>query len=152
MATTACPFCVVASGFDSPDVESKQSDVFYRDDDVIAFISAGWWPNNPGSVLIIPVRHYRDIYDIPENAYAAVNEFGRRLATTMKQEYKCDGISFRQHNEPAGGQSVNHYHLWVFARFKGDRLYESYSEGAIVSVEDRSRYARRLEKYFQGSR
>src|SRR5262245_66559899 len=49
--TSSCPFCVLASGVDSFRVESKQSDIFYRDDNIIAFISAGWWPNNPGSVL-----------------------------------------------------------------------------------------------------
>ncbi|HET9131824.1 MAG TPA: HIT family protein, partial [Terriglobia bacterium] len=107
--TSSCPFCVLASGVDRSSVESKQSDIFYRDDRIIAFISAGWWPNNPGSVLIIPIEHHRNIYNIPEALYAAVNEFGRRLAVVMKREYACAGISLRQHNEAAGGQSVDHY-------------------------------------------
>jgi histidine triad (HIT) family protein len=124
-----CPFCVVAAGMDDPNVDSKQSDVFYRDPDVVAFISAGWWPNNPGSVLIIPTQHYRNIYDIPTTAYLAVNELGRRVAIVMKREYRCEGISFRQHNEAAGGQSVQHYHLWVFPRYPNDRLYELYARG-----------------------
>jgi diadenosine tetraphosphate (Ap4A) HIT family hydrolase len=87
---------------------------FYKANDIIAFISAGWWPNNPGSVLIIPSHHYRDIYDIPATVFAAVNEFGRNLALVMKREYECEGISFRQHNGATGGQSVEHYHLWGF--------------------------------------
>ena len=85
-----CPFCVLVTGTDNPSVESKQSDIFYRDENIIAFISAGWWPNNPGSVLIIPIEHHRNIYDIPETLYAAVNEFGRHLAVIMKHEYGCD--------------------------------------------------------------
>jgi histidine triad (HIT) family protein len=129
-------------------VESRQSDVFYRDEDVVALISAGWWPNNPGSALIIPTQHYRNIYDIPPNAYAAVNELGRRVGVVMKEEYKCDGISLRQHNEEAGGQSVDHYHLWVFPRHHNDRLYEMYSQGRVVAVDLRNQYARRLEKRF----
>jgi histidine triad (HIT) family protein len=144
-----CPFCVIAGGTDNPCVDSKQSDVFYRDADVVAFISAGWWPNNPGSVLIIPTAHYSNIYDIPPAAYAAVNEAGRRLAPIMKREYGCGGVSFRQHNEAAGGQSVDHYHLWVFPRFQNDRLYQLYSEGSLVSVALRNQYARRLERCFR---
>jgi histidine triad (HIT) family protein len=66
--------------------------------------------------LIIPRKHPRNIYDISETLYVAVNEFGRRLAVIMKREYECEGISFRQHNEAAGGKSVEHYHLWVFPR------------------------------------
>ena len=143
------PFCVLVTGADNTSVESKQSDIFYRDDNIIAFISAGWWPNNPGSVLIIPKTHHRNIYDIPKTLYNAVNEFGRRLAVIMKREYECDGISFRQHNEAAGGQSVEHYHLWVFPRYHNDRLYQLYAEGSVVPVEMRNQYARRLEKHFQ---
>jgi histidine triad (HIT) family protein len=146
---SSCPFCVLASGVDSFRVESKQSDIFYRDDNIIAFISAGWWPNNPGSVLIIPQKHHCNIYDIPKTLYSAVNEFGRRLAVIMKREYECDGISFRQHNEAAGGQSVEHYHLWVFPRYQDDRLYQLYSEGSLVPIEMRNQYARRLERHFQ---
>jgi histidine triad (HIT) family protein len=141
-----CPFCIVVAGVDDPSIESKQSDVFYRGLDVVAFISAGWWPNNPGSVLIVPVQHYRSIYDIPATAYAAVNELGRRVGITMKREYGCDGISFRQHNEAAGGQSVDHFHLWVFPRYRNDRLYELYSQGSIAPIELRNEYARRLER------
>jgi histidine triad (HIT) family protein len=143
-----CPFCVVAAGADNLSVDSRQSDVFYRDPEVVAFISAGWWPNNPGSVLIIPTQHHRNIYDIPPTAYAAVNELGRRVGIIMKREYGCDGISFRQHNEAAGGQSVDHYHLWVFPRYPNDRLYELYSDGSFVPVELRNQYARRLERSF----
>ena len=115
---------------------------------VVAFISAAWWPNNPGSALIIPTQPYRNIYDIPPTAYAAVNELGRRVGIIMKREYGCGGISFRQHNEAAGGQSVDHYHLWVFPRYPNDRLYELYSDGSFVSVELRNQYARRLERSF----
>jgi histidine triad (HIT) family protein len=143
-----CPFCVVVAGADNLTVDSRQSDVFYRDPEVVAFISAGWWPNNPGSVLIIPTQHYRNIYDIPPTAYAAVNELGRRVGIIMKHEYGCGGISFRQHNEAAGGQSVDHYHLWIFPRYPNDRLYQLYSEGSLVPVELRNQYARRLERCF----
>jgi histidine triad (HIT) family protein len=131
-------------------IESRQSDIFYRDEFVMAFISAGWWPNNQGSVLIAPIQHYENIFDIPANLFEAVNELGRRLAPLIQMEYDCEGISFRQHNLAAGGQSVNHYHLWVFPRFTGDHLYELYSKGAIVQVEERSKYARRLGKHFTG--
>jgi histidine triad (HIT) family protein len=143
-----CPFCVLAAGTDQPGIESRQTDVFYRGPDAVAFISAGWWPNNPGSALIIPVQHYRNIYDISPVAYASVNELGRRVGIVMKREYGCSGISLRQHNEAAGGQSVEHFHLWVFPRYANDRLYELYSQGSIMPVESRNQYARRLERGF----
>ena len=114
MTSASCPFCVLVSGMDNSDIGSKQSDVFYRTEAVMTFISAGWWPNNPGSASIIPTQHYSNIYEIPPSVYVSVNECGRRVAITMKREYGCDGLSFRQHNEAASGQSIDHYHLWVF--------------------------------------
>lgn len=143
-----CPFCVLASGQDLHSVESKQSDIFFQDETAIAFISAGWWPHNPGSVLVVPKDHFLNIYDVPKNIYGHVNEIARQIAIAMKAEFRCPGTSLRQHNEAAGGQSVMHYHQWVFPRYENDRLYELYSKGAIVPVGVRADYARRLEKYF----
>lgn len=40
----------------------------------------------------------------------------------MKAAYGCDGVSTRQHNEPAGDQDVWHYHLHVVPRWHGDAL------------------------------
>jgi hypothetical protein len=70
----------------------------------------------------------------------------------MKREYGAAGISFREHNDAAGGQSVDHYHLWVFPRYPNDRLYERYADGAIVPIEWRAPYARRMERSFARER
>ena len=43
----------------------------------------------------------------------------------MKTAFGCPGVSTRQHNEPAGNQDVWHYHVHVFPRWHGDRLYGS---------------------------
>jgi histidine triad (HIT) family protein len=41
----------------------------------------------------------------------------------MKRAWGPEGISTRQHNEPAGNQHVWHYHLHVFPRWNDDMLY-----------------------------
>jgi len=40
----------------------------------------------------------------------------------MKTELRCEEISLRQHNEPAGSQDVWHYHVHVIPRWHGDDL------------------------------
>ena len=40
----------------------------------------------------------------------------------MKRADSCDGVSTRQHSEPAGQQEVWHDHLHVLPRFEGDEL------------------------------
>jgi len=66
----------------------------------------------------------------------------------MPNLYKCDGVSTRQHNEPAGGQEVWHYHLHVFPRYEGDNLYKSSAIRDFIPLEKRVVYAERLRAYF----
>ncbi|MDP9383566.1 MAG: HIT domain-containing protein, partial [Chloroflexota bacterium] len=56
-----CPFRRLVRGLDTK--VSGQDDVVYRDDQVTAFMSVGWWPNNPGHVLVVPNEHHENIYD-----------------------------------------------------------------------------------------
>jgi diadenosine tetraphosphate (Ap4A) HIT family hydrolase len=55
-----CPFCRLVRSLNT--VRSSQKDIVYRDDDVTAFLSASWWPNNPGHVLVVPNEHYENMY------------------------------------------------------------------------------------------
>lgn len=62
----------------------------------------------------------------------------------MRQTYDCEGISTRQHNEPAGNQDVWHLHVHVFPRYVEDRLYARDAEAADVGPSARQPFADRL--------
>ena len=142
-----CPFCLVAKGIEDAHVRTKQDEVIYRDDVITAFISAHCWPNNKGHVIIIPNAHYENIYDLPDDLSAKIHAFSRMAALALKEVYRCDGISTRQHNEPCGNQSVWHYHLHVFPRYRNDDLYKS--DWQVLPPEERKKYANQLKDYFQ---
>ena len=137
-----CPFCQIASGIESENVLTRQSDIVYRDEILTAFIGSGQWPRNLGHVIIIPNAHYENIFDLPPELGEPIQRLARAVAFAMKHEYGCDGISTRQHNEPAGNQDVWHYHLHVFPRYVGDELYTSARRD--IEIEERSEYAARL--------
>lgn len=141
-----CPFCEVAKGVEQEGPWTKRSDVVLQTDSITALISSRWWPNNPGHVLVIPNAHYENVYEIPDELLQEVQVAGKRVAQAMKVAYRCDGTSFRQHNEPAGNQDVWHYHLHVFPRYHGDDLYRL--SGHTTSPEDRQPYADLLRGYF----
>jgi histidine triad (HIT) family protein len=90
---------------------SKRSDVFYQDATLTAFISAGRPPNIPFSTLVVPNTPFENLYEMPDDVLCAVHRFAKRLALALKGQFGCEGVSLRQHNEPAGGQDVWHYHL-----------------------------------------
>ena len=67
----------------------------------------------------------------------------------MKEVYKCDGVSTRQHNEPAGDQEVWHYHFHVIPRYANDDLYIKYKESHWTTAEERVPYTEKLREYFK---
>ena len=68
----------------------------------------------------------------------------KRLAIAMKTVYACDGISTRQHNEPAGSQDVWHYHLHVTPRYENDNYYGTQRE--FMPIPEREKHAEALKK------
>jgi histidine triad (HIT) family protein len=137
-----CPFCKVVA--DASTRRSVQSDVVYRDDAVTAFVAADWWPNNPGAVLVVTNQHVENLYGLPDQLGGRIARVVRLVALAMKQAYHCPGISTRQHNEPAGGQDVWHYHQHVFPRYPDDRLYQLTEQRAPAPIDERTIYAETL--------
>lgn len=140
-----CPFCIVVGERDHERVATKQQDIVYKDGDITAFVASHWWPNNKGHVLIIPNEHYENIYDLPIQYAEKIHVLAQRIAFAFKETYGCDGVSTRQHNEPAGSQSVWHYHLNIFPRYQNDELYMS--KDVPTTTEERLEYAVRLRRW-----
>jgi histidine triad (HIT) family protein len=139
-----CPFCQLITGVDLDQDHSVQTDIVYRDEDIVAFIARDCWPNNPGHVLICPIEHYENIYDLPERLLARIYTFEKPLALAIKNAYRAEGISSRQHNEPIGGQDVWHFHVAVFPRFKDDELYLNTYNRRRLPVDERKKYGEML--------
>jgi histidine triad (HIT) family protein len=141
-----CPFCCVVAGKERDDLLTQPTDIVLRNHSVIAFVSSHWWPRNKGHVIIIPTAHIENIYDLPDEIAASIAAATRAVAIAMRTSYGCEGISTRQHNEPAGYQEVWHFHQHVFPRYADDRLYASDSEKYQTRPEDRHPYTMKLRQ------
>lgn len=75
---------------------------------------------NPGHALIVPRRHIRDVYELPDELAAPTLQMASRVARAAKRAFNADGMVLRQYNELAGGQEVFHFHLHVTPRFVND--------------------------------
>jgi histidine triad (HIT) family protein len=111
-----CPFCRIVREIASAEIP----DFIFQNDHISAFMSLQDAPKNLGHVLVVPNEHYENIFDLPVSIAAKIHEYSRAVAIAMKSAYHCDGISIRQHNEPAGGQDVWHYHVHIIPRYNGD--------------------------------
>lgn len=140
-----CPFCDFVAGNETE--YKKFDDILYENENVLAFVAPKWWRRNPGHVIVIPKKHFENIYDIPDDLLAEVYKTVKRISHAIRSTYECDGTSTRQHNEPAGNQDVWHLHIHVFPRYQNDRLYQNHDDKEFVSPEVRKPYAVKLRDY-----
>lgn len=118
-----CPFCLLLNKIENDQVYSRQSDIVYQDDRVTAFVASHQYKGNWPNILVIPNEHYENVYELPAAYGTDIHNGVKKVALALKAVYNCDGISTRQHNEPAGSQDVWHYHMHVTPRFNKDRFY-----------------------------
>ena len=107
-----CIFCKIVK-------RERPASIVYEDDDVMAFMDTS--PVQEGHTLVIPKRHFRDIWDIEPAQLAKVDAVVRRVAHKMAVTMKAEGINtFSASGKPAG-QDVYHFHMHVIPLGKGER-------------------------------
>ena len=127
---------------------TNEQDIVYKNEYTTAFIAPKWWANNAGHILVLPNKHYENIYDIPDDLHAEVYKVVKLIATAIRSTYNCEGTSIRQHNEPAGNQDVWHFHAHVYPRYGEDKLYHNHDDAAFSDPDLRAPYAEKLRAYF----
>lgn len=139
-----CPFCDLASGeFRFESNLCRPTDLVYSDDLVLAFIASHGFEPHPGHVLVTPRAHFELLYDLPDDVASRIMIVTRDMAVAVKKAWQPDGVSTRQHNEPAGSQHVWHYHQHVLPRWHKDGFYFT-PKRPIVDPEVRAQKAAEL--------
>lgn len=75
-------------------------------------------PNSTGHSLIIPKKHYKDLFDIDNNTLLHINIISREIAKLLIEKLNCDGITLAENNGIC--QEVKHYHLHLIPKYKED--------------------------------
>lgn len=108
-----CIFCAIVDGV----IPAAK---VYEDDHILAFMDIN--PANPGHILVIPKRHYRNIFDIDVEMAGKIMRVGTRLASVVKTALNPDGLNLLQSSESAAFQTVFHFHLHLIPRWEDDSL------------------------------
>lgn len=132
-----CPFCR-----EEPARAQHPLQIIHRYPQVTVRLNPKWWPGTPGNLLVVPHAHHENLFDLPLDLAEPLHRATRDAAIALKRALDCEGVSTRQHNEPAGHQDVWHYHVHVFPRYTDDGLYGSH--GAWASAEEMSAMADRI--------
>lgn len=143
-----CPICLAIKGVENEDTMMKQDDIFYRDDLVMAAINSKFVGNNLGHAIVFPVKHYENLYELPEKEANRIAEVAKKVAIAMKKIRNSDGTMIQQNNEPASGQHAFHYHVHVFPRFQDDHFVENQSNVRVSEPEERKPFSSAMKNYF----
>lgn len=92
--------------------------IVYEDDFSLAFLDIA--PTNPGHTLLIPKKHYSNLYEMPDELLAKFAPNIKKLSIAVKKGVSADGINIIINNEPAAGQIIFHHHTHIVPRFEGD--------------------------------
>jgi len=124
------------------------SDVVARNDLVVASICPYFFGKNPGHVIVVPTEHFENLYVMPARYLHACVDVAQTVALAMKEAYGAAGITLRQNNEPAGGQTAFHFHLHVYPRYPDDGFEEHPGE-YLVEPAERAGWAQRLRESYR---
>jgi len=87
----------------------------YEDENFLAFLDIH--PQSPGHVQVIPKKHYRWVWDVPD--VGRYFEAVKNIALAQQKAFDTEFILSK-----VIGDEVEHAHIWVFPndKVKGDRM------------------------------
>ena len=106
--TTPCPFCTLPP---ARLLATRATAIAIRD----AF------PVSPGHTLIIPKRHVASFFDITDAERADLLALLSFVRDDLDREFHPAGYNIGINDGAAAGQTVQHLHIHLIARYAGDQ-------------------------------
>ena len=108
MPTTDCPFC---------DIDPRR---ILAESDLALTLRDGF-PVSPGHTLVVPRRHFADLFDATPEELAALWRALRAAADDLVRNQGADGFNLGVNVGAAAGQTVMHLHVHLIPRYAGDQ-------------------------------
>jgi histidine triad (HIT) family protein len=122
-----CIFCKIVRG-------ETHSWKVYEDEYTYAFFDIN--PVNEYHTLVIPKKHYENIFDIPEDEAVHVMKTIKKVADLYNERLGMNNVQIINNNGAEAQQDVFHIHFHIMPRFKGD----SQNIKWIIHTELRERF------------
>lgn len=110
---TNCIFCKIAN-------KEIKTEIVEESKNFIAFPDKN--PMTPGHTLVIPKEHYINLFDLPKELGCEMLELIQKISQKRVLKDKAEGINLLMRNGKAAGQEVEHAHIHIIPRKKGDNV------------------------------
>jgi histidine triad (HIT) family protein len=104
MSESSCIFCQINR-------KEAPASIVYEDEQVAAFLSNR--PVNEGHTLVVPKKHYVNIFEISEDEAAYLFRVAKRVAQAVNDAIGNEAIRIVQNNGKDAGQVIFHLHVHV---------------------------------------
>lgn len=106
-----CIFCKIAKG----EIPSWK---VYEDESTYAFFDIN--PKNEYHTLVIPKKHYKDIFEIPEDEAASLMRTVKKVVDLYGEKLGHKDVQILNNSGENAQQDVFHIHFHIIPRFPGD--------------------------------
>ncbi|MFA5333950.1 MAG: HIT family protein [Candidatus Nanoarchaeia archaeon] len=108
-----CIFCKITN-------KEIKSNIVFEDDLVVAFLDSN--PVSKNHTLIVPKKHYENLFDIPNKELERIIVVAKELALKYKKKLRVNDVNLLNASGKNAQQSVFHFHLHLVPRFEKDGL------------------------------
>ncbi len=106
-----CIFCKIIK-------KEIPSEIIFEDKDIMVFLDIN--PTTNGDTLIIPKKHYKDMFDVPRELLNYMEECYEHIYEVYKKKLHCDGLTLTTNMDYA--QEIKHFHMHFIPRYKNDEV------------------------------
>ena len=78
------------------------------------------FPISKGHSLVIPKRVVSSVFDLDDDEYNYIFILLREVKKILLEKYKPDGFNIGINNGTDAGQTIDHAHIHIIPRYKGD--------------------------------
>jgi histidine triad (HIT) family protein len=94
--------------------------IIYETNHIISFLDIN--PIAKGHCLVIPKKHYKDIFDMPVNELKEMIEASKQVSEIIKSKLGATGVNLMNASGDGSQQSVFHFHMHIIPRNEDDGL------------------------------
>ena len=116
-----CLFCKIIS-------KKQQAHIIYEDESSMAVLDI--FPRSIGHTMVIPKTHAETILELPDDQIGKVFGTVKKVTQLLKDKLNPDGFTIGINHGKVSGQAIDHLHIHIIPRFKGD------NGGSIHTVVD----------------
>ena len=107
MSKASCPFCALPA-----------ERILLLADEALVIRDA--FPVSPGHTLVVPRRHIGSFFDLSDAERTCMVELLAQAKAQLDLSFPPDGFNIGIHDGAAAGQTVQHLHLHLIPRYRGD--------------------------------